>query len=79
MICKSLRIFPCKKGLYKNVCNVIGFSRHQKQRKNMCRGIKNNTEEVSMGYLMLLIQIKVIYYQNMKAKTIFGLRQASYT
>ena len=32
-----------------------------------------------MEYLMILIQIKVICYQKMKAKTIFGLRQASYT
>ena len=49
MICKSLRIFPFKKGPYKNVCYVVGFSGHQKQRKNMCRGIKNNTEEVFDG------------------------------
>ena len=49
MICKSLRIFPFKKGPYKKVCIVIGFSGHQKQRKNMCRGIKNNTEEVFDG------------------------------
>ena len=40
---------------------------------------KTIQKRFSMGYLKILIQIKVIYYQKMKAKTIFGLRHASYT
>ena len=79
IICKSLRIFPFKKGPYKNVCNVIGFSGHQKNPKNMCREIKTIQKRFSMGYLTILIQIKMIYYQKMTAESIFGLRQASNT
>ena len=46
IICKSLRIFQFKKGPYKYVCNVIGFSGHHNNEQNMCREIKNNIEGV---------------------------------
>ena len=51
-----------------------------KNNEKTCAGeLKTIRKRFSMGYLMLLIQIRVIYYQKMKAKTIFGLKQASYT
>ena len=51
-----------------------------KNNEKTCAGeFKTIRKRFSMGYLMILIQIKVIYYQKMKAKTVFGLRQASYT
>ena len=31
-----------------------------------------------MEYLAIFVQIKVMYYQKMKVKTIFGLRQARF-
>ena len=79
IICKSLRFFPFKKGPYKNVCTVIGFSEHQKYRKTCAGELKTIWKKFLVEYLTILIQIKVIYYQKMKAKTIFGLRQASYS
>ena len=51
-----------------------------KKKRQTCAGeLKQYERGFSMEYLMILIQIKVIYYRKMKAKTIFGLRQASYT
>ena len=41
--------------------------------------LKTIRKRFSMRDLMILIQRKVFYYQEMKTKTIFGLRQASYT
>ena len=50
-----------------------------KNNEKACAGeLKTIRKRFSMGYLTILIQIKVIYYQEMKAKTIFGLGQASY-
>ena len=47
--------------------------------KNMCRGIRNNTEEVFVETFNGFNSHKGVFYQKMKAETIFGPRQASYT
>ena len=51
-----------------------------KNNEKTCAGeLKTIWKIFSVEYLTILIQIMVIYYQKMKAKTIFGLRQASYS
>ena len=79
MICKSLRIFPFKRDLTKMFVMSSDLADTKNNEKTCAGELKTIRKRFSMGYLMFLIQIKVIYYQKMKAKTIFGLRQASYT
>ena len=49
IICKSLQLFPFKTGPYKNVLMSLDLADTKNNKKNMCRGIKNNTEEVFDG------------------------------
>ena len=63
IICKSLRIFAFEKGPYKMFVMSSDLADTKNNEKNMCRGLKTIRKRFSMGYLTILFQIKVIYYQ----------------
>ena len=64
-----------KKGPYKNVVMSSDLEDIKNKEKTCAGELTTIRKRFSMGYLTILIQIKVMYYQKMKAK----LRQAIYT
>ena len=63
IICKSLRIFHSKRDLTKMFVTSSDLADTKNNEKTCAEELKTIGKRFSMGYLMISIQIKVIYYQ----------------